>query len=308
MEVYFLSADEKERIDFDGKIYGISDMDLFKHEFSYILQNRKITKFEKDVSSYEIEVNVSDGGGKSWQENYHHIQNIFDDDILKNVRGKLYVNQYYLLCNFYAGSVEDQFRSWCDFQTCLLKVVSDAEAWCREKTCHFYASTQAAIDSGNREEINEIIDNSEIKPEYPYDYPYGYKTRYRAAKKRYIRDYKYDYYKNHTVGRLDNDHFAESDFKMIIYGPCLNPEIRIGDNLCRVATTLYDSEYMVIDSRARTVIRYARNGVAENLFNKRDKQNDIFAKIPAGKCTVKWPATYSFDITLFQERSEPPWT
>ena len=46
-----------------------------------------------------------------------------------------------------------------------------------------------------------------------------------------------------------------------------------------VSTTLYDSEYMVIDSRGRTVTRYARNGVQENLFNARDKENNVFEKL-----------------------------
>ena len=95
---------------------------------------------------------------------------------------------------------------------------------------------------------------------------------------------------------------------MIVYGPCTHPEIRIGDNIYRVETTLYDSEYLVINSIKRTVIKYGRNGVTENLFNARDKYNCVFERIPAGNSTVKWNAQYSFDVILFQRRSEPLWT
>lgn len=140
------------------------------------------------------------------------------------------------------------------------------------------------------------------------DYPRKYQTRYRPAKKRYLRDYRYDYYHNHQRAQLNNDHFAETDFRMLIYGPCTEPKIWIGDHLYHMAATLYDSEYIVIDSRKRTIVKYARNGVQENLFNKRDKENYIFKKIPNGKSAVKWNATFPFDVILFQERSEPPWS
>lgn len=168
-------------------------------------------------------------------------------------------------------------------------------------------SPQSVIDENVKEESDNIIGNSVLDPDYKHDYPRKYQTRYRPAKKRYLRDYKYDYYHNHQLARLDNDHFVESGFKMTIYGPCTEPKIWIGDHLYHVAVTLYDSEYLVIDSRERTVVRYARNGVQENCFGKRDNKNYVFQKIPPGKNAVKWNATYSFDLALYQERSEPPW-
>ena len=129
-----------------------------------------------------------------------------------------------------------------------------------------------------------------------------YQTRYSGTKTVFARYDKYDYYHNHQLARLDNNHFVESGFKLTIYGPCTEPKIWIGDHLYHVAVTLYDSEYLVIDSRERTVVRYARNGVQENCFGKRDNKNYVFQKIPPGKNAVKWNATYSFDLTLYQEK------
>lgn len=158
-----------------------------------------------------------------------------------------------------------------------------------------------------REEIDSVLDNSEVTPDYPYEYTYGFVTKYKPAAKKVLYDYKYDYFWNHTIGKLDNDHFAGSDFKIIVYGPCTHPEIRIGENIYRVSATLSDGEYMVIDSRNRTVVKYAINGIVENKFNSRDKENNVFKKIPPGKNSVKWNAQYPFDVILFQERSMPKW-
>ena len=38
---------------------------------------------------------------------------------------------------------------------------------------------------------------------------------------------------------------------MIIYGPCINPLIRIAGHIYELRTTLYDGEYAVIDSSTR---------------------------------------------------------
>ena len=231
---------------------------------------------------------------------------IAEKDIIHNIPGTLFVNDYFIKC-YIIGSKKNNYLRTTRYLENELTIMAPYPFWCHEKEYHFYMSPQSVIDENVKEESDNIIGNSVLDPDYKHDYPRKYQTRYRPAKKRYLRDYKYDYYHNHQLARLDNDHFVESGFKMTIYGPCTEPKIWISDHLYHVAVTLYDSEYLVIDSRERTVVRYARNGVQENCFGKRDNKNYVFQKIPPGKNAVKWNATYSFDLTLYQERSEPPW-
>lgn len=232
---------------------------------------------------------------------------VFEKDVLQESPGRLYIGEYYLECYIMGCKKTDYLQSRRMYKA-ELSILPVYPFWCRERLNHFYASVEQIEKTGYRQGVPNLSEMTELTPDYPRDYKYGYITHYKSAKRRYLRDYQYDYYRNHAVGRLNNDHFAESAFRIIVYGPCTRPEIRVGGNIYKVATTLYDSEYMVIDSRERTIIKYARNGVQENLFNARDKINYIFQRIPPGKITVKWNALYPFDIILYQERSEPLWT
>ena len=113
---------------------------------------------------------------------------------------------------------------------------------------------------------------------------------------------------NKDAGFIDNDHYAACDFRLIIYGPCDNPEIRINGHLYKVTVHLAAGDYLEIDSRDNTVYQVKLDGRRINLFNQRDKESGIFEKIPTGRCSVYWATEgFGFDLTLFQERSEPVW-
>lgn len=291
--------------------YRIQTGDLFNYEWEYttkstVRNNGQFEKFVRGISSKDILLGVMGRTKEEYYQNIDTLYEIVDSDVLNMTPGKLWFGSYYLPC-YILKSEKEEWEDDIEVMDNTITVVSDYPFWCRDRVFHFYASAEEIVDAIRKEEIDSILDNAEVTPDYPYDFKYGFYTKYGPTQKRVLYDYKYDYYRNHTVGRLDNDHFTGSGFRMIVYGPCTRPEIGVGENVYRVATTLYDGEYMVIDSRDRTVIRYARNGIVENLFNSRDKENNVFEKIPPGKNTVRWNAQYSFDMILFQERSEPAW-
>lgn len=300
----------------DGKEYGLvgdkmraTDGSMHKYEWDVeateTRYGEKVGRFTKKSTVYSVTLTFR--GCISERKRFmDELTNAFESDVANQNPGKIFFGDYYIPC-YIISSESGVSETWNNWSIKKIDIYCPYPFWCRDKTYHFLASPEQIIDANMREEIDSVLDNSEVTPDYPYEYPYGFATRYKPAIKKVLYDYKYDYYRNHTVGKLDNDHFAGSDFRMIVYGPCTHPEIRIGGNVYCVSTTLYDSEYMVIDSRGRTVTRYARNGVQENLFNARDKENNVFEKIPPGKSAVKWNAQYPFDVILFQERSEPAW-
>ncbi|MGC4018948.1 MAG: hypothetical protein QM793_06795 [Muricomes sp.] len=296
-----------EKIEFGNTGIYANYNDLRDYLWKYDMRAESIVKFKRETTEKSLPVVIYCESEEEGIATRNVLLETSEKDVLSKTPGTLYIGDYYLKC-YIIGSKKASYLQDKRYMTTVFTLVTDHPFWCRDKTYSFYASTEQIVDNQNREEIGSILDGVDLSPEYPRDYPYGYITKYKPAKRRYLRDYAYDYYRNHTIGKLDNDHFASSAFRLIIYGPCSHPEIRIGDNLYRVSAVLYDSEYLVIDSRERTIVKYGRNGVQTNMFNARDKENYIFEKIPAGKQAVKWNAQYAFDVVLYQERSEPAWS
>lgn len=95
---------------------------------------------------------------------------------------------------------------------------------------------------------------------------------------------------------------------LMIYGPAENPSLTIGANEYKVNATIYDGEYLTIDTKQKTVTKTTIKGDKINLFSKRDKEHYIFEKIQPGKNAINITPKTNYSITLIDERSEPAWT
>ena len=94
---------------------------------------------------------------------------------------------------------------------------------------------------------------------------------------------------------------------MIVYGPVNNPSVTIGNHLYNVNCEVDSSEYLVIDSIEREIYIISNFGEKKNVFNKRNNESYIFQKINHGINSVIWSGGFGFDITVYDERSEPEW-
>lgn len=94
---------------------------------------------------------------------------------------------------------------------------------------------------------------------------------------------------------------------MTIYGPVVDPIINIGNYPYKVDTTVEENEYLTIDGTKNTVERTLADGTIINEYNKRSFENSVFRPIPPGNNSVLWSGDFGWDITLYQERSEPKW-
>lgn len=126
-------------------------------------------------------------------------------------------------------------------------------------------------------------------------------------------DYEYDYQYDYFFGRAgaaiwESDFPFASKFRMTIFGPAAEPRIIINGYPYQINDTLSANEYVVIDSRDNTVTKHLSNGTAVNAFDSRNKVESVFEPIPGGTLTLNWSGAFGFDLTLYQERSEPRWT
>lgn len=125
----------------------------------------------------------------------------------------------------------------------------------------------------------------------------------------YEYDHNYDYfYGNPGIAIWQTGFPFPSEFKMTVYGPAVDPRVLINGYPYQFFDTLEDGEYVVIDSRNNKITKYLITGQAVNIFDLRNKEESIFEAIPGGDLTINWSGQFGFDITLFNERSEPRWT
>ena len=264
--------------------YKIRESEFLKHEWSYTGTENSgkknggtIKNIRKKIEKSNLIVDVFAMSKKEYTAALERFLEVTEKDVMDEKPGKLYVDEYYYPCFVYAS----EKKGWERMTTYLqneLKIVSPYPFWCHEVEKSFLKSN---VGTGHLEKTGNLS--------YPYRYPYRYPMSQDAA-------------------FVINDHYAACDFKMIIYGPCTNPSILINGHLYEVTTTLYTGEYILIDSRDNTVVRYLNDGRTENLYNWRNKASSLFEKIPSGQCSVLWNTdAFGFDIILFQERSEPKW-
>ena len=122
----------------------------------------------------------------------------------------------------------------------------------------------------------------------------------------YSYGYSYDYTQP-VIGErsVARDFPFKADFKMTIFGPVVNPMVTINGYSYVFYMTIAAGEYLVVDSRAKTVTLYGAGGVQTNAFDNRNKAESVFEQIPGGNLQVVWDATFGFNLTIYHERSEP---
>ena len=283
MKIFYKNSSGKV-LDFMQWPYKISDSEILGYEWSYTgtentgnKSGGSLSSIRKKIGKTTLTLAVSARTKKAYTQALENLLAVTEEDILAGIPGKLYVGEFYYPCYVYA-STKKEWGQMTTYAENKLKLVSPYPFWCREKIKSFLKG-------------NPVTE--EVTDEFLF-YPFGYPYRYSMPR---------------DAGFMDNDHYAACDFRMVVYGPCENPEVRINGHLYKVTVHLAEGDYLEIDSRDNTVYQVKLDGRRINLFNQRDKESGIFEKIPTGRCSVYWATEgFGFDLTLFQERSEPVWS
>ncbi|NEG96016.1 hypothetical protein GFD17_04430 [Bifidobacterium sp. SMB2] len=127
-------------------------------------------------------------------------------------------------------------------------------------------------------------------------------------------DYPHDYLPTTRNVTASNPMPTAMGFTMVVFGPASSPQIVIGSNTYRLDMDIPSGAYVTITAvgRQRTIVMTAENGDVSNVFAKgyrgsgRDGGSYIFQPIPPGDNPVNWKG-FGFDLTVWEEESEPPW-
>lgn len=277
--IYYQNTAGK-KVQLDAPPYAVDITELTAFGWTYdtslysIRYGGRVSGFTMGVEERSLTVGVC-GTPAAMKEALDRILSVTQYDIQAEEPGRLYVGNQYLLCNMVAGSVQTFFDPDIEYVEKSYTLVLSYPFWCTETTSHYEIASGIPTEEGL---------------DYPYDYGYDYLADINAGK------------------QLINDHYAPCDFTMTVFGPALNPQVTIAGHIYGITATLYDDEYLIINSREAKIYKVATDGSETNLFNQRNKGSDIFEKIPGGTSTVIYNGEFGFDITLYQERSEPSWT
>jgi hypothetical protein len=198
-----------------------------------------------------------------------------DADIYATLPGKIYIGEYYIK-GYITGSTKAEYlldKRYCKIE---LTLTVEEQQWMKESKLAFMSSAEGLIGSG-----------------HGADYPY---------------DYNYDYALSLTEQRIVCNSIGGSEFKLLIYGPAVNPSVVIADHTYAINGSLSAGETLLIDSVEKTITMISGTGSRENWFSKRNRANYIFEPIPNGINSVSWVGDYGFDLTVIEKRSEPRWT
>lgn len=232
---------------------------------------KKLERFYRTGISKKITLQIYADTKAEFDGIMDRLNEITDTDIIEQKPGKLWVGDYYLEC--YITELDPK-----DYDDIFYTVDVDAtiEAftpyWVNKSTHTFHS--------------------------------YGITSNYN---KRYPGRYPYRYANGLTSNYLINPNYTPSNFQMIIYGPVVNPQVTVGNNTYLVNIVLEEGEYLLIDSRNKTITKFLKNGEKVNAYHNRKKGKEFFEKIRTGRQMVQWTGKFDFDITIIEERSAPKW-
>lgn len=286
MDFYYVN-NHGERIDLSDYPYIFQQGDLLNWVYSYNTDNlvsRDITYGYK-VAAKEIPVKLAvlcdytiplEQRKEEWKAAVDHLCEVISVDVIDAKDGKLFTDTgFYMSCKI-VGSQKTDWKMGLPFMFNTMTILADRPIWIHEESRSF-----PPISSGTQQDETYL--------DYEHDYDYDYTMPYGGD----------------VIWNVD--HFAPCEFLMTIFGPAVDPRIVINGHPYQVYTALDANEYLQIDSRENKVVKYLANGIRQDIYDLRAKQESVFDTITPGNISVVWSGEFGFDLTLFCERSEPRW-
>lgn len=272
LEKFSYINSRNQKLDFgDGAGLFANYSDIHDHQWSYTKTGTRVSSFDRAISSKKINGFIKAPSEAKGIEYKNKLCDIADVDVLNKQPGKLIVGDWYLPC-YITGVSYGNYLIDKSYLSVTLTLLVENPTWIKEREYNFGSGFSSMIGGYD----------------YAHDYPVDYGTL--------------------PVDKVENESIVPCDFIMRVYGSAVNPAITIGGHIYRVNASVGPSEYLEINSKAKTIVRYTSIGTEVNEFSNRDRNSYIFEKIASGSNAVSYAGSYSVSITLLSERSEPVWT
>ncbi|KFJ02634.1 hypothetical protein [Bifidobacterium thermacidophilum] len=260
-----------ESIGFEGPVYGETMPALRGRAWSYTTGLLNLTGVTRGTRELTVTVKVTD------LAELDRMRLLMDADMANGTPGTLVADDEWQ-ASAYVTKSEPQTITPLYVSTTLTVVLLDG-VWRRESTTQYNPSTLASYTD--------------------LDYPY---------------DYGHDWSPSLLADTASNPALSPMPCRLTVYGPATAPEITIGDNVYAVDCEVPSGAYLVIDGLNRTIRLTVNNGDLVDHFPDGRRGSGLgggeycFQPLPAGKSDVSWVGGFGFDLTVIEERGEPPWS
>lgn len=241
---------------------------LLEYKWEYGTKNNRISYFKKAIMEMSLDISIFADSEEEFNDTVDHLFEKTEIDVLQEEPGEIHIGEQYMKCYVLENEMGD-YDPDCSATDITLKIVTDNAWWYSEKKFEF-RPTKA----------------TDVWLDYPHEIPY-------------------DYLSNLVSENINNEAFSACDFRIIVYGPCVDPTIYIANHKYNVNTTLADGDYIVIDSAMRTIRKVENNGEETNIYDDRNRDSYIFERIPARIVPVSADGSFGFDLYILEERSKP---
>lgn len=267
----------------DGQILNLMSDGIYTQDPENLTQNiwkyttisgvnglARVKKFYKDIQTAKLTLSIMAENEEQFNEIMYSMHRIFDKDVRMLTPGRIWWGNFYKE-GFIFSTQNSDYEELFESIEHEVEFISTNPYWIHKETFQYFS-----VSTGTG----------------TLDYP---------------RDYGYDYDRSELVEIIENDCISEANFELIFYGPAANPTVTIGGQYYGLETELLEGEYAVINSITKKIRQYSITGQETNIFDKRDRDGDVFAKIPQGTALVMRDRKQKMDITLYDERGEPVW-
>lgn len=262
-----------EVYDFGTDGIYVNSNDLHDYEWAVTTRGDRISAFNYAVSKRKLPIVILCLTEEEGIAARNRLMEVTEKDVLAMKHGRIITGDYYFRC-FVMASEKAKYSQTKRRMLVTLTLVSDYPYWVKE-TPFVFRKLGAGGGGSN------------------LDYPH---------------DYAFDFFAGSGNKQFNNTGFVGTNFRMTIFGPCIDPAVYVAGHKYQVNTELAASEYLTIDSVNKTIYKTGIDGSTVNLFSRRDRDSYIFERIPPGMNNVVWDGGFGVDITLLEERSEPKWT
>lgn len=264
---------QNERFEFGRDGIYVDTNQLRNYEWKYNKRNNRITSLYHDIAKFKLPVKFICKSDDLTTAAKNALYEVTEKDVLANQPGKIVIGDYYMR-GFVTKSEKKNYLTSQRYAQYNLTITSDYPYWLREYKYKFSA--------GGAEKGGQNLD-------YAFDFPYDYKS-------------------DMGVTTFASRSVWDSNFRIVIYGVCTDPEIRISGHLYKILGDIGANEYLTIDSVSKEIYLTTNIGNKVNRFNDRYRKSYIFEKIPGGTVNVLWDGSFAFDLYIMDERSEPKWS
>lgn len=246
------------------------------HDYEWTVTNKgnRIAALNREITKRKLPLVIICGTEAEGVAARNRLMEVVEKDVLAMQHGRIILGDYYFRC-FVTKSQKKKYLTTKRWMEVTLTLTSDFPFWVRETT-HVFRKLEEDGSGGK---------NLDFSFDHPFDYFSGMGNR-----------------------TMTNTDFAGTNFKMIVYGPCVDPAVYVNGHLYQVTCELTAGEYLTIDSISKKISKTSIDGTTTNLFSKRNRDSYIFEPIQPGENTVSWEGDFGIDIILLEERSEPKWT